>query len=184
MRRGFERLSPESRYRRFFTPKPRLSEAELDYLTQIDQYDHVAIGAFENADGAEQGLAVARFVRMKGAADVAEAAIAVVDDAQGQGLGSLLFQRLVAAARERGIRRFSCSVLGTNKAMQEMLMSIGEHVDVTIEDGVAYVETDLPELAAEHPPHEPPRENVGYRVLRKAAEGLVRVARPGTRERG
>jgi hypothetical protein len=33
---SFERLSPESRYRRFFTAKTRLSAAELDYLVDID----------------------------------------------------------------------------------------------------------------------------------------------------
>ncbi|MEA2283671.1 MAG: hypothetical protein QOK21_4278, partial [Solirubrobacteraceae bacterium] len=36
LREGFERLSPESRYRRFFSPVPRLSERHLDYLTQVD----------------------------------------------------------------------------------------------------------------------------------------------------
>ena len=30
---GFERLSAESRYRRFFAPVPHLSEHDLDYLT-------------------------------------------------------------------------------------------------------------------------------------------------------
>ena len=39
---AFDRLTPESRYRRFFGPMPVLHERELDYLTQIDQDNHVA----------------------------------------------------------------------------------------------------------------------------------------------
>ncbi len=42
---GFERLSPESRYRRFFGPMQHLSESYLDYLTQVDHHDHEALVA-------------------------------------------------------------------------------------------------------------------------------------------
>ncbi len=182
LRRGFARLSPESRYRRFFTAKVNLSNAELDYLTDIDQHDHVAIGAFETGpDGVEEGLGVARFVRDAKRPDAAEAAIAVVDDAQGLGLGSLLFQRLVAAARERGITCFCSFVLGTNRPMQEMLRELAGPSRTKVEDGVVYIESLLPELGPEHPVSEPPRESTGYHLLRKAAEGLLQIARLGTR---
>jgi hypothetical protein len=39
---GFDRLSPESRYRRFFTPLERLTETDLAYLTEVDHHDHEA----------------------------------------------------------------------------------------------------------------------------------------------
>ena len=42
---GFRRLSPESRYLRFFAAKERLNDAELRYLTEIDGAMHFAIGA-------------------------------------------------------------------------------------------------------------------------------------------
>ena len=45
LRNGFARLSPESKYRRFFSAPATLSEASLDYLTTTDGRDHVAIGA-------------------------------------------------------------------------------------------------------------------------------------------
>ena len=38
--RGFERLSPESRYRRFLVAMPELSEEKVRYLTEIDHHDH------------------------------------------------------------------------------------------------------------------------------------------------
>ena len=111
LREGFARMSDESRYRRFFTPKYELSADELRYLTEIDQVTHVAIGA-TSADGA-RGLGVARFIVLAGEAGAAEAAVAVTDDLQGRGLGSLLLQRLVAAAHERGVERFVFEMLGS-----------------------------------------------------------------------
>src|SRR5215510_13319274 len=108
-------MSPQSRYLRFFTPKACLTEDELRYLTEIDQERHFALGA--STVDERDGLGVARFIRLDGEPGVAEAAIAVVDEMHGQGLGSLLFMRLVAAARERGVERVRCEVLGSNLAM-------------------------------------------------------------------
>ena len=66
LREGFYRLSETGRYQRFLSAKNRLSEAELDYLTEIDQVRHVALVAVADdplAPGGEgPGLAVARFV--------------------------------------------------------------------------------------------------------------------------
>src|SRR5262245_19880796 len=104
LRRGFHRLSPEARYLRFFTPKVDLSEDELRYLTETAGVRHVAIGAVRAGDD-EEGLGVARFILLDDAPGTAEAAVAVLDEIQGQGLGTLLFLRLLAAARERGVSR-------------------------------------------------------------------------------
>ena len=59
--RGFERLSPESRYRRFLTPTARLGGAMLRYLTEIDHHDHEALIRIDEATG--EALGVARYVR-------------------------------------------------------------------------------------------------------------------------
>ena len=40
---GFERLSEESRYRRFLAPRGRLSDAELRYFSEVDHHDHEAL---------------------------------------------------------------------------------------------------------------------------------------------
>ena len=58
---GFARLSAQSRRMRFLTNKKRLSPAELRYLTEIDRYDHEALGALSPADG--RGVGIARYVR-------------------------------------------------------------------------------------------------------------------------
>jgi GNAT superfamily N-acetyltransferase len=118
---GWQRLSAETRYRRFHTPKAALSASELRYLTEIDQYDHVAIGAGCRCEGRLVGLGIARFVRSETRPDVADAALTVLDDAQRKGLGRLLLTRLMAAARERGVARFEFDVLATNTAMRSLV---------------------------------------------------------------
>lgn len=123
--RGFQGLSPESRYRRFFCAKHSLSPRELRYLTDVDMVQHVAIGAvsYDWVEG-EEGLGMARYVQDRDDPQLAEAAVAVIDSMQGQGLGPLLFAHLGAAARERGVTRFRCELLADNGPMHQMLRTL------------------------------------------------------------
>ena len=50
MVKAFEHLSLGSRYMRFFGAKSALSEGELRYFTEIDQYNHFALSAMELDD--------------------------------------------------------------------------------------------------------------------------------------
>jgi RimJ/RimL family protein N-acetyltransferase len=118
---GFERLSPESRYRRFFGPMPRLRERDLDHLVAVDHQDHEAVVATDVATG--EGVGVARYVRTGDA--VAEPAIVVVDDWQGRGVGTALMDALVERALEEGIRRFDARVLATNHEAIHLLERLG-----------------------------------------------------------
>lgn len=125
--REFERLSPESRYRRFFAPMKVLSESLLDYLTSMDYVDHfawAAISAEPGPHGEPQGLGVARYVRLDDP-EAAEMAVTVVDDWQGKGLGRILLDALVLEALENGVNRFEGDVLVENRPMQEMLRQTG-----------------------------------------------------------
>lgn len=122
LQRGMDGFSPESRYHRFLGTKQELTTEELDYLTDIDGVDHFALGAVTtDAAGEAQGVGVARFVRFGDETDSAEPTVAVVDAYQGRGLGSILFARLMAAARERGIRHFHGGMLAHNKVMRALL---------------------------------------------------------------
>lgn len=118
---GFERLSPESRYRRFFGPMPRLSDRDLDYLTRVDHHDHEALVAVDALTG--DGIGVARYVRT--GPDVAEPAIVVADDWQGRGVGGLLLDALAERATEEGVRRFEAPVLATNHEAIALLERLG-----------------------------------------------------------
>src|SRR4051794_22085607 len=101
---GFERFSEQSRYRRFMGMKKRLSEQELAFFSEVDHHDHEAIGAIDVATG--EGVGVARYIRLAGDPEAAEAAVAIVDAWQHRGLGGALLSRLAARAREEGLVRF------------------------------------------------------------------------------
>lgn len=118
---GFERLSPESRYRRFFGPVAQLRERDLDYLTRVDHHDHEAIVAVDPATA--QGVGVARYVRT--GPEVAEPAMVVADDWQGRGLARLLLDALAERAAEEGVRRFEAPVLAGNDAAISALERLG-----------------------------------------------------------
>ena len=122
---GFSRLSDQSRYNRFCAAKKRLTEKEIQYFTSVDQENHFAILAVShNGDGREIGLGVARFIRSKDDPRRAEPAITVTDDAQSRGLGTLLSRRLAMAAKERGIKYFDSSVLGSNTKVIHLIKEV------------------------------------------------------------
>lgn len=127
LKRGFDKLSPSSRYRRFLCVRNELSNATLRYLTCVDGRDHVAIAAVTRAPGAttDTGLGIARFIRTADDPAVAEAAITVIDDAQRKGLGRILGLTLARAALERGVKRFRGEVLTDNEAVRELLKEVG-----------------------------------------------------------
>jgi RimJ/RimL family protein N-acetyltransferase len=121
---GMERLSPESRYRRFFTPTAGLSAAALDYLTEVDHHDHEALVAVEPATG--HGIGVARFVRSTEDPARAEVAVALADSWHNRGVATALLDRLTQRARDEGVRRFSAEILADNEPMLELIDELGE----------------------------------------------------------
>jgi nucleotide-binding universal stress UspA family protein len=118
---GVRRLSPESRYRRFFAPVNELSERDLDYLTRVDHHRHEALIALDADTGG--GVGVARFVRIEDGE--AEPAMVVADDWQGRGVATALLDALVVRAREEGIHRFVAPVLAGNIDAMRVLRRLG-----------------------------------------------------------
>jgi acetyltransferase len=109
---GLTRLSETSRQRRFLGPKPRLTRAELRYLTEVDGHDHFAVVAVE--PGTDDIVASARWVRLKTDPEAAEAAVVVCDALQNRGLGKQLARMLADAARVEGVRRIHATMLSDN----------------------------------------------------------------------
>lgn len=120
---AFDRLTATSRYRRFLSPKKELSTAELASLTEVDHVDHEALGAIDPDTG--DGVGVARYVRDPARPEVAEAAVTVVDDWQGRGVGGALLTRLAGRAREEGVREFTATLLSDNRAMLALFERLG-----------------------------------------------------------
>jgi protein lysine acetyltransferase len=163
IRRGFEELSEESRYRRFMGLK-RLTEKDLDYFTQIDYHDHFAWVAFAHDEHPEPAIGVARYVRDKNDPEEAEAAVTVIDAYHNRGIGTLLLEALAAVAVENGIKRFIGYLLVENRPMMEVLHTMGARLTVD-SPGVERMVLDLPEQA------EGLKGTPLYRVLRAVARG-------------
>jgi len=141
---GMHHLSESSRYMRFMTPKEDLTADELEQLSHPDFVDHVALGIIASS-GALDGepLGVGRFYRI--APDRAEMAVTVVDEAQGKGVGSVIADRLVVAALERGITVFEALVLAQNQRMLHLLRHIDPDAELEVDTpGVFRVVTQLP----------------------------------------
>ncbi len=122
---GLRRLSPDSRYLRFHAEVDELSEAQLDYLTRVDHYDHEALVALDADRPDVPGVGVARYIREPDQHEVAEAAITVADEYHGRGAGTLLLGALAARARACGVEVFRNYVLGTNQAMLDVFDNLG-----------------------------------------------------------
>jgi GNAT superfamily N-acetyltransferase len=143
--RALSKLSPESQYRRFLTAKARLTDAELRYLTEMDGVRHLAIGAarLDSRGREREGLGVARYIVLPGETAVAEAAVTIIDTAQGRGLGRMLLRRLAQAARFHGVSHFRATVLATNLPMRRLLEDVAQGSIVVAQDG-SLVELDVP----------------------------------------
>lgn len=130
----FARLSPASRRARFLYPKTTLTEPELRYLTDIDHRDHEALIAVTRLRGEPVG--VARFIRDRSDPTSAEVAIAVVDEWQDRGVGSLLAARLMARALRESITQFTALTSAGNLRVRRVLAKVGD-LSVVARDGAA-----------------------------------------------
>jgi len=141
LRAGFERLSPESRYRRFLTYTEHLGPAFVRYLTDVDHHDHEALIAVAE-DGS--GVGVARYVRSASDRASAEAAVTVVDDWQGRGAGTALLALLADRARAEGIERFTALLLASNREMLALFRELGVVRTIDRRSGTIEIEIALP----------------------------------------
>jgi RimJ/RimL family protein N-acetyltransferase len=129
LERGLRQLSERSVQRRFLSPKPGFSRAELRYLTELDGRSHVALVAESPTQPVRRLIGVARFVRLHDDPEAAEAAIVVADDWQGRGVGSLLARDLAARARGLGIKRFTATIGGDNVPAHRLLHKLNAHLE-------------------------------------------------------
>jgi RimJ/RimL family protein N-acetyltransferase len=116
------RLTPESRYRRFFSPKPELTERELDYLVDIDHVHHEALAAVDETDGSF--VAAARYVQLPDQPHTAEVAIEVADDTQRQGIGTELAIQTLQRARANGFTHATATTLHENAPARALLRAL------------------------------------------------------------
>ncbi|MGN6693337.1 MAG: bifunctional acetate--CoA ligase family protein/GNAT family N-acetyltransferase [Aquihabitans sp.] len=133
-----ERQSPESIYFRFFSPRPRLSERDLERFTRVDYIDRMA---FVGLIGDEL-VGVARYDRHRARSD-AEVAFFIDDAHHGRGMATVLLEYLAEAAREAGISGFTASVLPQNRKMLGVFTQAGFTASSRFEDGVIEVQLSI-----------------------------------------
>ena len=161
---AFERLSPETRYRRFFAPLKKLSDQDLRYLTEVDHHNHEAIVAVNPENGAIVG--VARYVRSDLPTE-AEVAVVTGDPWQGRGVATALLQRLVGRAREEGIDHFVALVMSDNDEALDLFRNLAPGGSRTRLSASGHTE-----LVMALPDPERIGESTLGRALRAAAGGM------------
>lgn len=142
LRAFHERQSLESKYRRFFSAKPTLSESELTHFTEVDFVDRVALvveyqGRF---------MAWSSYERWPNRPD-ADAAFMVDDTLQGTGVATLMLEHLAAIARTNGIERFTAEVLADNRPMMAVFAKAGWPLQRRFDSGVIDLDFDLENTA-------------------------------------
>jgi GNAT superfamily N-acetyltransferase len=159
-------MSERTVYFRFFSPLKRMPDAMAHRLAVVDYHDRFAIVASTHRTGKgglpprgaglaepdpahppggkERILGVARYDRAAGT-DVAEVAVAVIDEVQRRGLGRALLTILAKVAREQGIKTFTLIVLPENQEMLGLLRKMGWIHQARLAGGVYEITFDLPE---------------------------------------
>jgi GNAT superfamily N-acetyltransferase len=128
--RFYAGLSAESRRRRFLQPMPRLPEAMLRRLLEVDGRRHVAVVAA--VDG--ECVGIARYLALADEPGVAEVAVTVTDRYQGRGIGRLLVEALRPVAVRAGLTSLVYLVEPTNRPALGLLRSLG--VELSFRDGL------------------------------------------------
>jgi len=139
--RFHQRLSVDTRYRRYHAAKGDLTTSDLRYLTEVDGHRHVALVAEilpDELDGVAGAVAdfvgvppvpelagVARIVGDPAQPGEAEIAIVVRDDAHGHGLGADLIHGVLERGRQEGVRTAVAMVQADNHRALRLFQGSG-----------------------------------------------------------
>jgi RimJ/RimL family protein N-acetyltransferase len=131
------RLSDESLYRRFFIAKRRFSEQEAEHFLNIDFVNHVALVAAAHENSKQAIVGAGRYIVLE--PGTAEVAFSVVDEYQGQGIGTALMRNLSLIARQAGLSKLIAEVLVSNAAMLRVFENSGLEMSTGREGSVVHV---------------------------------------------
>ena len=141
---SFQRLSIESIYLRFLSFKKELSDEEARQLATVDYTSRMAFVAVYPENGREIITGVARYAYLDpDHPEAAEAAVVVMDEYQGLGIGKGLLRRLVVYARAKGIQSMRGNLEVGNDRMLLLIRRSGLPNQTRFVDGVWEVSIDL-----------------------------------------
>jgi RimJ/RimL family protein N-acetyltransferase len=137
VRELYSRLSPATRYLRFFSPMPVLPDSVLHLLTGVDYCRRLTLLAeFPMREGANV-VALGNFGVMDDGR--AEIGLVVRDEWQRQGIGTIVAARLLRAAEARGFHRFVAHALSHNRPIRSLLRRVGDIVATRTRHGVTEI---------------------------------------------
>lgn len=163
-----ERQSPDSLYRRFFSPKPTLSESELEHFTNVDFVDRAALVVESHGEF----LAWASYERWPGRDD-ADTAFMVDDAHHGKGIATLMLEHLAAIATSNGLDHFTAEVLADNRPMLAVFSRAGWPLERRYDSGVIEVDFALAET-------EQFLDSMSRREQRADSRAMARLLMPRT----
>jgi RimJ/RimL family protein N-acetyltransferase len=142
---AYLRLGPDSKYHRFLTAVPKLTDHMLEKLVDdVDGIDHVALVLFVfDEEDVATGAAIGRMIRYDDQPDTADIAVTVDESFRGRGIASAMVAELLRQ-RPHGVRHVLTQVLADNAPSLNMLRHLGP-LEVTQAGGnVLEVRVDLP----------------------------------------
>lgn len=134
------RTSAESLRRRFFVPKTKFTDREMDFFSNVDFVNHVALVAVIEDDQTAI-VGGGRYIVVR--PGEAEIALAIVDHYQGRGIGTALIRHLVAIARAAGLKRLIAEVLAENLPMLRVFEQSGLAISTKREAELRHVTLEL-----------------------------------------
>ncbi len=164
-----DRSSAKTLFLRYFKAVNEVSDRQIEVFTDVDHDSRVGLVAVLSGEL----IAVGTYHRDPVRETEAEAAFLVQDSHQGRGIGSILLEHLAAAARERGIRRFTAEVLGQNTKMLAVFMDAGYMVHREDDSGVI-------DLAFDIEPTDKSQAVMTAREHRAEARSIARLLAPGS----
>ena len=141
--RLWDRLSPETVYRRFHAPL-RSPPADAHRLVEVDHDLREALVAVVGGEV----VGVARYDRSPADPGTADVAVVVEDAWQGVGVGRQLLGELTELAARRGVRSLTADVQADNDRMVGLLRRLLPGAVLTPQHGVYAVQSPVPSAAA------------------------------------
>jgi acetyltransferase len=141
-----EALSDRTVYLRYFQPLKLSQRTAHERLTRICFIDYdremALVVERKKEDGAAEIIGIGRLSKLRGREE-AELAVLVDDHYQHQGMGTELYRRLIAVARDEKVKLVVSTILGENREMRAICQKLGFKMEVDMEDGTVRAELEV-----------------------------------------
>lgn len=124
LREGIAALSPRSRYLRFMSGAPSPPDWVIDRLLDVDGKSHLAWGAIDMDSSERPAIGAVHAIRPKRGGPI-DLSVAVLDEYQEAGVGSLLTAVLLAECKAQGIDSLVAQTLAENRAAVGFIANLG-----------------------------------------------------------